>query len=134
MLNRLTKWLNIERVINALKLTGDRDAWNLMIHYAKEQGTAWLVPGHNFPFNYCNFNSFCHRCLFSIQKHLISLQMKKKSLHWCVCWMATSHFWVSINRPAIHTDLIGIIPIFCANLVCFRFSEYVGNIPIFFQN
>ena len=36
-------------------------------------------------------------------------------------------------RPAIYTNLIGIIPIFYGNWVRFRFSEYLGNIPIFFR-
>ena len=43
------------------------------------------------------------------------------------------HNSVISYRPAIHTDLIGIILIFYGNLVHFRFSKYLGNIPIFFQ-
>ena len=39
MLDELTKWLKGERVTEALKATNDRDAWKVMIAYAKEHGT-----------------------------------------------------------------------------------------------
>ena len=35
----LTKWLNIRRVTDALNATRDRDAWKVMITYAKKQST-----------------------------------------------------------------------------------------------
>ena len=37
MFNGLTKWLNVARVTDALKVTRDRDSWKVMITYAKEQ-------------------------------------------------------------------------------------------------
>ena len=39
ILDGLTKWLNLGRVTEALKVTRDRDAWKGMITYAKELDT-----------------------------------------------------------------------------------------------
>ena len=39
MLDGLTKWLKVGRVTEALEATWDRDAWKVMIVYAKEHGT-----------------------------------------------------------------------------------------------
>ena len=39
MVDGLTKWLIIGGVRDALKATRDRDAWKVMIAYAKEHGT-----------------------------------------------------------------------------------------------
>ena len=37
MLDGLTKWLNVGRMTDALKAKSDRDAWKVVIAYAKEQ-------------------------------------------------------------------------------------------------
>ena len=42
MLDGLTQWIKIGRVIEALKTTRDRDSWEVMIAYSKERGT-WLI-------------------------------------------------------------------------------------------
>ena len=34
-----TNWLKVERVTESQKATRDRDAWKVMITYAKEHGT-----------------------------------------------------------------------------------------------
>ena len=39
---RLTKWLEVGRVTEALKATRDRDTWKVMIAHTKEHGT-WLI-------------------------------------------------------------------------------------------
>ena len=39
MLDGLTKWLNVGRVIGVLKVTRDLDAWSNLIFYAKGKGT-----------------------------------------------------------------------------------------------
>ena len=39
MLDGLIKWLKVEQVTNALKVTMDRDGWKVMIAYAKEDST-----------------------------------------------------------------------------------------------
>ena len=39
MLDGLTKRLKVGRVTEALKAVRDRDAWKIMIAYAKEHGT-----------------------------------------------------------------------------------------------
>ena len=39
MLDGLTKWLNVGRETDALKVSGNRVAWKLMSAYAIEQGT-----------------------------------------------------------------------------------------------
>ena len=39
MLDGLTKWLKVGRVTEALKATRDRDAWKVMIAFAKEHDT-----------------------------------------------------------------------------------------------
>ena len=39
MLDGLTKWLKVGRVTEGLKTTRDRDAWKVMIAFAKEHGT-----------------------------------------------------------------------------------------------
>ena len=39
MLDGLTKWLKVGRETEELKATRDRDAWKVMIAYAKEHGT-----------------------------------------------------------------------------------------------
>ena len=38
-MDRLTKWLKVGRVTDALKATRARDVWKVMIAYAKERGT-----------------------------------------------------------------------------------------------
>ena len=40
-LDRLTKWLKVERVTETLEATKGRDAWKVMIAYAKEHLTDW---------------------------------------------------------------------------------------------
>ena len=44
MLDGLTKWLKVGRVTEALEASRDRDAWKVMIAYAKLKSTApdWL--------------------------------------------------------------------------------------------
>ena len=42
MLDGLTQWIKVGRVIEALKTTRDRDSWEVMIAYSKEHGT-WLI-------------------------------------------------------------------------------------------
>ena len=39
VLDGLKLWLKVGRVTDALKATGDRDAWKVMIVCAKEHGT-----------------------------------------------------------------------------------------------
>ena len=39
MLGGLTNWLKVGRVTQALKATRNRDAWKVMITYAREHGT-----------------------------------------------------------------------------------------------
>ena len=39
MVDRLLKWLKVRHVTNALKATRDRDAQEVMVTYAEEQGT-----------------------------------------------------------------------------------------------
>ena len=39
MLDGLTKWLNVRRVIDTLKTMRDRDVWKVMIPHNKEQDT-----------------------------------------------------------------------------------------------
>ena len=39
MLDGLTKWLKLRRMTEALKATKNKDAWKVMIAYAKEHGT-----------------------------------------------------------------------------------------------
>ena len=46
MLDGLTKWFKVGRMIEALKVMWDTDAWKVMIAYTKEQGTCLIRTRH----------------------------------------------------------------------------------------